>query len=221
LNSKSPSPKHKVILTDDHGILRAGLKELLLKDSQLDVVAEFSNADDLLIGLKTIDCDIIILDISMPGMDSLKALLRIKSKYSTIKIIMLTMHKNKSLVKQALANGADGYILKDELSEKLIQGIKTVLKGNQFISTDLMNGIIKDFSNSPDNYLLTNKLTKREKEVLKLVVQGNTSNGIAQEFDISPRTVEHHRSNIRKKLEINDLAGLVKYARENNLVGSG
>lgn len=212
--------KYKVILADDHDLVRAGLKSLIEKEDTFEIVGEADDGEKLLDLLKTIKCDLVVTDISMPHMDGLTAVKVIKKKYPKIKILILSMLKDYEHFKQAIANGASGYLLKEDASYQLTLAMSTVLQGKEYFSPNVSKVLTDRLIRSVDEEDMPSLeiLTKKETEVLKLVTQGLANKNIAQKLKISIRTVETHRSNLTNKLGIKSTAGLVKYAISKGLV---
>jgi len=211
---------YKIILADDHAILRAGLKGLIDKDPDLKIVEQASNGAELLAKLKSQKCDLAIVDISMPEMDGLTAIKVIKQKYPKVKILVLTMQKDNEHFKHALISGADGYLLKDDAYEQLILAIKLLLKGKRYTSPSISEVVTDRFIRSLDEVEgpSIEILTKRERKILELVASGLPNKNIASRLRISIRTVETHRANLSNKLGIKNTAGLVRYALSKGLV---
>lgn len=210
----------RVILTDDHEMFRAGLKALLDKNSDFQVVAQAQDGEDLLDKLKTIKTDCVVLDLSMPNMDGLVVLKVVQEKYPKIKCLVLTMQKDLEHFKHAMGHGAAGYILKDGAFDQLVLAIKMIMKGKKFISPAISDLLAQQYvyaSNSGDQASLE-ILTAREKEILRYIADGSANKNIASKLDISIRTVETHRSRIVRKLGIKTAAGLVKYAISKGLI---
>ena len=212
--------KHKIILADDHEILRTGLKELINKEPSLEVTAEAGDGEELLTRLKSFKCDLIVLDLSMPELDGIAALKEIKKKYPKIKVIILTMQKDQEQFKQCMVNGALGYLHKADAYEQLLIAIKSVLRGKKFISPKIAQAIaertIRDVNEEDVPSLEI--LSKKEKEVLKLIAKGLAGKNISSQLNISIRTVETHRFNLTNKLGIKSTAGLTQYAISKNLI---
>ena len=209
---KSQSETYKIIIADDHGILRAGLKSLIDNADELEVVGEAQNGKELMTTLEGSPCDLIILDLSMPEMNGLEALEVLNEKYPDISILILTMHKDRDYFKEALTRGVKGYILKDDVYDKLITAINEIRAGRKSFSSEIQNRIIEDYSTIHQNQKSVDVLTKREKEILKHIAGGAMNKDIASTLNISVRTVEFHRANIMEKLNIKNVAGLVKFA---------
>lgn len=214
--------KMSIFLADDHVILREGLKHILLEDACVEIVGEASDGREALEKIEKLKPDIAILDISMPSLSGLEASRVIRKYNKTIKIIILTRHDNAEYVQQAMKNGVDGFILKDSAGDDLLKAVKDVMNGNIYLSPKLVTDIVKSGITKPrrknqlkpENELLTN----REKEVLKLVAEGKSSNEIASLLRISSKTVKVHRLNIMNKLDIRNVAELVKYAIKSGMI---
>jgi len=205
---------YKIVLADDHAIFRAGLKGLIEKNRAFKVVAEAGNGEALLDILKTIQCDLVVLDLSMPKMDGMRAMETIREKYPKVKILVLTMQKDHEHLKHALLRGALGYVLKEDAYDQLVAAIKAVLKKKRFISPSASEMITDQWIRSGDNHgdPSLEILTQRERQILKLVASGLANKSIASKLKISIRTVETHRAHLTDKLKIKNTVGLVKYA---------
>lgn len=213
--------KIKVIIADDHEILRYGISTFLKSIKDVEVVGEASTGEECLDLFKKEQPDVTILDISMPDKDGIETTQAIREINPEARILILSMHIDKNILQQVLEAGIDGYLIKNTEKSDLLQGIRSIAKGQQVFSDSISRLITSTFikrgnGNSPDPD--KKNITRREREVLELIVQGYTSQAIAEELFISPRTVDTHRSNIMQKLEINNTAGLVRYALEHDLV---
>ncbi|RPJ04758.1 MAG: DNA-binding response regulator [Deltaproteobacteria bacterium] len=196
-------------------MLRQGLKRILEEKSDLQVVGEAGCGLELLSLLRESIPDIIILDISMPNLRGLEAIHEIKSSHAGVKILILTMHKDKDYLYQAISAGADGYLLKEDADKELFSAIETIRQGRMYISPFLSEESKEDWAQAlrgRRDFPYTEPLTTREREVLKLIADGKSSKEIADLLFISARTVERHRSNIGEKLNLKKTADLIKYA---------
>lgn len=213
---------YRIILADDHAMFRAGLKTLIDREKRFSVVDEACDGEDLLKKLRGGKCDLIVMDLSMPEMDGITALKKVVKKYPRIKVLVLTMQKDTSYFRDAMAQGASGYLLKDDAFEQLVKAMDTVLDNEQFLSLSIIGLVKEQVSGSKkkrnEKHPKIEVLTKREQQVLKLVATGLANKNIANQLHISIRTVEVHRSNLTKKLGIKTTAGLVKYAIANAFV---
>jgi len=210
----------RIILADDHEMLRAGLKSLLDKEVDFKVVAQAQDGEQLLQMLASVKADCAVMDLSMPNLDGLATLKEIKKKFPKVKCLVLTMQKDQEHFKSAMANGASGYILKDNAFELLVMAIKMVMKGKSYISPAISDLITEQYVRSIKDGDMPSLeiLTAREKEILKLVAQGNANKNIASRLKISIRTAETHRSRLIHKLGLKTTASLVKYALAKGLV---
>ncbi|HNX23085.1 MAG TPA: response regulator transcription factor [Spirochaetota bacterium] len=216
--------KIRIYIADDHAILRDGLKLILSRNDKFEIVGEAGDGKKVLEDVEKIKPDIVILDISMPVMTGLEVTRQIKKYYDNIKVIMLSRHDNEIHVKEALQNGANGYILKDYAADDLIRAITEVMNGNIYLSPNLVTSLITNnpcILNKKSFEIINieeNLLSCKEKQVLKLISEGNTSKSIALTLRISEQTVKGHRSSIMKKLDLHKSADLVKYAIKSGLI---
>jgi two-component system nitrate/nitrite response regulator NarL len=213
----------KILIVDDHEVVRDGLKNILTSLENIAVAGEAGNGEDAVKMYSSLKPDLVIMDISMPGMNGIEATRVIKEKDPDAKILILTMHDNQEYLNQIIRSGAKGFILKNTDKEELLDAVKTVASGDNFFSKDISKLII-------DNYIRTAKetekndgykevpLTKREIEILKLIASGYSNQEIANILYISYNTVDTHRKNIMHKLSIKNTAGLVRYAIEKGLI---
>ncbi|MBW1972256.1 MAG: response regulator transcription factor [Deltaproteobacteria bacterium] len=217
----------KVFVADDHKIFREGLKTLLEMKIGVEVVGEASDGREALREIIHLKPDIVIMDISMPNLNGIDATLngidathQIVSANPNIKVMILSMHKDESFVKEALKAGAIGYMIKDGAFSELLDAIKTIMAGKIYLSPTLNEIIVKGFVDKlrVENLNSLSVLTSREREVLQLIAEGKSTSQIGDIMCISIKTVETHRQNIMKKLNINTVAGLVKYAIQKGLV---
>jgi len=205
---------YHILLADDHVMFRRGIKRIVDESDDLKIVGEVGNGLELLEFLKNRPVDMVILDISMPGMRGIEATREVKVIRPDIKVLILTMHNNTEYVQHSIKAGADGYLIKENSDTELLTAINKVLQGDRYISHTLSLKLADDFlrKGTKDSKHPFDRLTMREREVLKLIAEGKSSRGIAELLFISPRTAEHHRANIRKKLGIQSTAELTKYA---------
>lgn len=210
----------KIYLADDHAILRDGLKHILSGEGGMVVVGEAGDGKTAYEEIERIKPDVAVLDISMPVLTGLEVARLLRKYNNEIKIIILSRHDNEEYIQEALKNGINGYILKDNAGDDLIRAIHEVLKGNVYLSprivTMLTRGIVTNEKN--DKNVRDGILSHREKEVLKLVAEGTQSSEIASLLRISVKTVKVHRLNIMNKLDIHNVTDLVKYAIKNGLI---
>jgi len=212
--------KYRIILADDHILIRRGLKKIIDGESNLQVVGEANDGIELINILKGQATDLILLDISMPNLRGIEAISEIKKITPRTKILILTMHSSKEFLYSAIQAGADGYALKEDSDVELLTAIQQCLHGNHYISPVLSEGLLpEDFSKVRSGGKIAGKqLTNREKQVIILVAEGNKSKDIAELLRISIRTVEHHRANIMRKIGIKNTAELIRYAIQQGLI---
>ena len=215
----------KVLLVDDHQIVRDGIFALLIKETDIEIVGEASNSDELFEKLEFIKPDVVILDISMPKMSGIEIANILKKDKPEIKVIIFSSYTDEKTIFQSIRAGAKGFLPKDSMREDLIDAIKKVNQGLEYMSERIPNTILMDYINnseySDDEKYGNSKialLTKREKEVLNLIAEGGSYKEIAEVLFISSRTVETHKNNILQKLELKSTIELVKFAIKNDLI---
>jgi len=209
----------RVLLADDHALVRAGLRELLQKLPDVDVVAEANDGREAVAMVKSALPNLVLLDITMKGLTGLEAAERIIKDFPGVKVIMLSMHANEEYVLRSLRAGVHGYIIKDAAMVELELAIKAVVAGDTYLSPNISRSVI-------DNYLdRTNgksspleQLTPRQREILQLIAEGQSTKEIAYTLKLSVKTVETHRAQLMDRLEIYDVAGLVRYALRVGLI---
>jgi DNA-binding NarL/FixJ family response regulator len=209
---------YRIILADDHMMFRSGIRKILEKDGSLSLVGETGDGLELLKLVNRRDPDLVVLDISMPNMRGLEAVREIKQTRPGVKVLMLTMHRDKEYVYSAISAGAEGYLLKEDADTELFVAVEAIRGGGHYLSPLLSGAVARDLvrkSDAGQQEASCADLTLREREVLKLIAEGRTSKEIADLLYISPRTVEHHRANMMKKLNIKHTAALVRYAIRN------
>ena len=206
---------YRIVLADDHVMFRQGIKNIVEGEKGLEVVGETGDGLKLLELLKKVTPDMVILDISMPNLRGLEATREIKMISPEVKVLILTMHRDKEYVYYAISAGAEGYLLKEDADTELFAAIEKIRSGDYYISPLLSGELTHELIRTHHKGQLTSpseSLTVREREVLKLIAEGITNKEIADLLFISVRTVEHHRANIMRKLNIKQTANLVKYA---------
>ena len=206
---------YRIVLADDHAMFRQGIKNILKGAEDLEVVGEAGDGLNLLELLKKVTPDMVILDISMPNLRGLEATREIKTISSDVKVLILTMHRDKEYVYYAISAGAEGYLLKEDADTELFTAIGKIRQGGHYIAPLLSGELTHELIQASRKGQLTppsDPLTLREREVLKLIAEGISNKEIADLLCISIRTVEHHRANIMEKLNIKQTANLIKYA---------
>ena len=199
---------YTIVLADDHAMFREGIRKIIERIEDAFISGEVNDGLELLELLKRSSPNLVILDISMPNLRGLEAIREIKKTYPQVKVLVLTMHKKKEFLRQALRDGADGFLLKEDAGSELIRAVQTVRNGGKYLSP-LLSSVLTSLAVEEEK---TEVLTMREREVLKLLAEGKRTKEIAEALYISPYTVRRHRSNIMEKLNIKSLADLVKYA---------
>jgi DNA-binding NarL/FixJ family response regulator len=215
--------KKRVVIVEDHTLLRAGLRALLAQDPDIEIVGEADNGRDAIQLIGSMSPHLVLTDLSMPGMNGIEAIVDIKRRYPGVHVLVLTVHKTDEYIHESLRAGADGYILKDASHDELRIAIRSVLNGKTYLSPDISAKVINgylgtDKANTPSSPWDT--LTHREREVLKLVAEGHPNKYIADYFCLSVKTVEKHRSNLMKKLDLHNASTLTAYAIEKGLITS-
>ncbi|HBO96542.1 MAG TPA: DNA-binding response regulator [Candidatus Omnitrophica bacterium] len=210
---------YRIILADDHQILRAGLKDLIEKDKAFKVAGQAKDGDELLSLMHSVKCDLVIMDLSMPGCDGMQAIQEVRVKFPKVKVLVLTMQKDQEHFKHAMAHGASGYVLKEDAYDQLLMAVKMVLRGKKFVSPTISRLLTDYYVRSLDEAESSSLdiLTKREQQILQFIGNGMANKNIASKLKLSIRTVETHRANLSHKLGIKNTAGLVKYALSKGL----
>jgi two-component system, NarL family, response regulator NreC len=209
-----------IVIADDHSILRQGVKALLDAEKDFKVIGEASDGVGTLEICEKLHPNILILDIAMPGVGGLEVTRRLKEHSPQTRTLILSMHADEVYVMEALRNGADGYILKDESASVLVSAIKDVFAGKRYLSPSLSQKMIDAFIERADSVSKDSldELTKREKQVLTLAAQGNTNHQISVILNIAQRTAETHRANLMRKLQLRNQSELIRYALKRKLV---
>jgi two-component system response regulator NreC len=207
--------KTRILLVDDHKIFREGLRSLLEKQPNIQIVGEAENGVEAVRMVEELSPDVVIMDIAMPDMNGIEATRQIMSKKpDKVKVIGLTMHADIRYVTEMLKAGASGFLLKDCASEELVEAINDMKEDRIYLSHYIKGNLMNDYINllTGEKHPLPSSLTIREREVLQHIADGKTTKEIASQLGLSPKTVETHRQNIMDKLEIYSTAELVKYA---------
>jgi len=206
--------KVRILLADDHQIMREGLKALLGKHSSIEVIAEAENGIEAMSIARQEKPDVIIMDIAMPDINGIEVTRQLKSELADIKIIALSMHSDRRFVSEILKAGASAYVLKQAAFEDLEQAIKAVMLNRTFLSADILESVVSDYVSqlSSSEYDAYRQLSDRERQVLQLLAEGNSTKETAFKLHVSVKTIESHRQNIMNKLGIRTLAGLTKFA---------
>jgi len=210
--------KIKVLLVDDHAILRAGLKALLETYDDIEVIGEAANGEEAIRQTREHQPDVVVMDVMMPGMNGLTALRYILEDNPDARVLMLTQYGNKEYVLPLLEAGAAGYVLKQAADTDFVKGIRAVYEGNSYLYPPIAKLVLEALMEGEDAADPERRLTPREREVLILVARGYTNNEIAQMLYISPKTVDVHRTRMMSKLNLHNVAEIVRYAVRRRLV---
>ena len=211
---------YRIIIADDHSLIRQGIKTIIGQDHEMEVVAEASDGLELISRLDEQLPDMVILDISMPRMNGIEAVAEIHEHYPSVHILILTMHSNAQYFYHVISAGAHGYLLKDDSDTELLTAIRTVQQGKTYVSPQLVAEVTGDMVSAfrDNKELPIVHLTEREKQVLHLVVKGHTSKEMAAILCLSPRTVDHHRASLLKKFKMKNTVDLVNHVISNSIV---
>ena len=207
----------RVIIAEDHTIVRSGLRMLLEAESDIEVVAEAGDGEEALKLVEKYQPDLVLIDIAMPKIDGMEATRQIKARYPQINVLALTMHRTDEYFFEMLKTGASGYILKGAETKDFIEAVRVVHKGDMFIHPTMARKLVQDYVSRTQTEN-DHRLSPRENEILRLLVEGYSNNEIAEKLVISTSTVYTHRNNIMTKLGLNSRHELMKYARDKGII---
>ena len=213
--------KIRVVLTDDHTLFRQSVRGMLNAEADIEVVGEAGNAADTVEQVDQLRPDIVLMDIGMPGMSSFEASRQIRRMRPQTRVIFLSMYDDEDYLAESMQLGAGGYVLKDSPAEHLVTAIREVSRGGNFLSPRLLSRLVDDFrlkGTSPWGQPQFGALTKREREILKLLAEGHSVKEIATTFGLSVKTVEAHKFNLMRKLDLHNKAQLVRYAIQKKII---
>ncbi len=213
--------KVRIVLAEDHTLLRQGLRALLSTDPGFEIVGEACDGREAVRCVEKLKPDLLLMDLSMPRMNGMEAIREIKNRHPQTRVIALTVHQQEEYLVTTLQAGAEGYVLKDATHEELVLAIQSVMAGNPYLSPAVSGKIITGYlerKNTTGSIASGQVLSPREREVLKLIAEGYRNREIAAELCISLKTVEKHRANLMKKLDLHNTAALTVYAVEKGLV---
>ena len=216
------SQKKKVVIAEDHTILRAGLKALLMSNPNFEIIGEADNGRDAIRRVIELKPDLVIMDLSMPGMNGMDAVREIKDRMPEVKALVLTVHSEEEYVLASLQAGANGYVLKDATQNELLIAAERVLEGKTYLSPDITEKVVNSYLNtsniSQEPVTRWDTVTQRERQILKLIAEGHTNKSMADYLCISVKTVEKHRANLMKKLDLHNVSALTTYALEKGII---
>jgi DNA-binding NarL/FixJ family response regulator len=213
MKSTAPPQTIRVVLADDHDLVRSGIKALLSMVEGVEVIAEARDGAELVELVDSLMPDVIMTDISMPGMDGITAISQIHAKHPKARLLVLSMYDTVDFVKRAVANGACGYLMKDAPPFELEQAMRSVMATGSYFSPAIAQRLLQ-----PSEPTVDDELTHRQVEILRLIAQGRASKEIAFELGLSPKTVDVHRARIMERLRLNDIASLTLYAVRKGLI---
>ncbi|MBW4483706.1 MAG: response regulator transcription factor [Tildeniella torsiva UHER 1998/13D] len=209
----------QLVIADNHTLVRAGFRSLVEELDGIEVIGEAENGRDALHLIETLKPQIVLMDIAMPEMNGLEATARIAREFPQVKVLILSMHANEEYVYQALRSGASGYLLKDSGTEELELALRAIARGETYLCPAVSKYVVSDYVRrlSQDQNPL-DQITPRQREILQLIAEGKSTKDIADILYISTKTVETHRTQLMDRLDIHDIAGLVRYAIRTGLV---
>ena len=212
----------KVLLAEDHTIVRKGIRSLLDKESGIKVIGEAEDGRDAIKKTEALQPDVVVMDIGMPGLNGLEATRQLKKRFPEMKFIILTVHANEEYVLQTLRAGASGYLVKKAAPSELISAIQAVYKGDSFLSPSISRTVIDEYIRQAEQMSegeeIHEKLTSREREVFQLIIEGHKNREIANLLHVSIKTVETHKAHIMDKLNVHSTAKLIRYAMDKDLI---
>ena len=213
MKPESTQPPIRVVLADDHDLVRSGIKALLSMIDGVEVIAEARDGLELIQLVENLEPDVVMTDISMPRMDGIAAISQIHARHPKVRLLVLSMYDTVDFVKRAVASGACGYLMKDAPPFELEQAVRSVMATGSYFSPAIAQRLLQ-----PSEPTIDDELTQRQIEILKLIAQGRASKEIAFELGLSPKTVDVHRARIMERLRLNDIASLTLYAVRKGLI---
>ena len=210
----------QVLIADDHGVVRAGLRALLSAEADLEVIGEAATGEEAVRAAIQEEPDVVLMDISMPGMEGIEATRCLAEAAPEVRVLLLTVHEDAALLREALRTGAAGYVIKRAVESELINAIRAAAAGDLYVHPSMTRSLLEEEEPAPANNGALARLTPREIEVLRLIAEGYTNTQIADQLHLSPRTIETHRANVRSKLHLDSRAELVRFAARNGLLSN-
>jgi DNA-binding NarL/FixJ family response regulator len=215
--------KLKILIVDEHPFFRIGLKTYLMDRSNYKIIGEASSGEEALRLTKSLQPDIVLLDISLPDQSGIEVARRLKALLPDVKIMMISMHSRIDYITESIKAGALGYLVKDSASDRLMEGLETIARGDYFLDSSLSRKVVERLmdNQTQEAYIMDQRyasLSSREEQVFRLLAEGQTTKEIAAKLFISPKTVENHRTNIMEKLELHSSIELIRYAVKIGLI---
>ncbi len=211
----------RVVIADDHHLVRQGIRALLEKAEDVEVIGEGADGQEAIDLVRRLVPDVLIVDVAMPGLNGLEALRRVRSRGGNTRVLVLSMYADENLVRQALRDGATGYLLKRAIADELRLAVRAVHRGETYLSPQVAGPLlatIPELHADSDATTPLERLTPREREVLQLIAEGHTNGAIASRLQLSEKTIEKHRGNVMAKLHVHDVTGLVRFAIKHRVI---
>lgn len=215
---KVSAKKIKILVADDHPVVRKGLQSCLAKQDRLKIVGEASDGDEALKKTRELSPDVVLMDISMPGMNGLAVTEVLRKESPEVKVLVISVHNNRDYIFRIIQSGAHGFISKEAPPDELLRAIESVYSGEPFFSPDIAKAALNQLVTSGGKKDPFAQLTSREREVLVLIAEGQSNKEIATKLGIGVRTIETHRERIMRRLDIHSVAGLTKFAIANGMI---
>lgn len=212
---------HKILIVDDHALMRNGLEAMLASEPDYEVVGVASDGMMAIRSVADLRPDVVLMDLTMPRTSGMDAIVKIKRQYPDVKIVALTFHKEEKYIHATLEAGADAYVLKDDSRTELFNALANVVTGNNYLSPSIVDKVVAGYLSGGDAETAKPSwevLTRREREVIKLIAEGKRTKEIAEYLSLSPKTIEKHRTNLMRKLDLHNVSEVTVYALKNGFV---
>jgi two-component system, NarL family, response regulator NreC len=212
---------HKILIVDDHALMRNGLEAMLASEPEYEVVGVAADGMTAMRAVANLQPDVVLMDLTMPRTSGMDAIVQIKRQHPNIKIVALTFHKEEKYIHATLEAGADAYVLKDDSRTELFNALGNVVTGNNYLSPSIVDKVVAGYLSGGDTSAAKPSwevLTKREREVIKLIAEGKRTKEIAEYLSLSPKTIEKHRTNLMRKLDLHNVSEVTVYALKNGFV---
>lgn len=213
--------KIRVLVADDHAIIREGLRVMLGNQPDMEVVGEAKNGREAIQLVDEYEPDVTVIDISMPELNGVEAIQQMRSRYPHLQVVVLSIHETKPYVYRALKAGANGYLIKETAGLQVVDAVRAVYRGERYLSERIAELVMSEASSKLEASMETHPLetlSMREREILQLVAEGKTSQEIAERLSISPKSVDTYRSRLMHKIGVEDMAGLIKFAIQQGVI---